>query len=139
MPRPTEADESTFATRPPRSAAAAESTGAARRRATGRVRSTAKSTADRTRTRTDAEVLDEARLLTVGWSDDLLTAERLRSELRIGQSRARALRDQLQAERTSQAAEPVAHDGMEAEPLDGLDETASQRQTELDTTPVGTA
>ena len=134
--RPTEADESAPATRPPRSAAAVESTGAAPRRATGRVPATAKSTADRTRT--DAEVLDEARLLTADWSDDRLTAERLRSELRIGQKRARALRDQLQAERTG-LAEPVAYDGFEAEPLDGLDEAASQRQRELDTAPIGTA
>ncbi|MFE7075758.1 DUF2637 domain-containing protein [Streptomyces sp. NPDC057620] len=136
--RPTEADESTPATRPPRSAAAVESTGAAPRRATGRIRATAKPTADRTHTRTDAEVLDEARLLTADWSDDRLSAERLRSELRIGQKRARALRDQLQAERNSQT-EPVTHDGFEAEPVDGLDEAASQRQRDLDTAPVGTA
>ncbi|MFB7934733.1 DUF2637 domain-containing protein [Streptomyces sp. NPDC056039] len=131
--RPTEADESAPATRPPRSAAAMESTGAAPRRATGQVRSTAKSTADRTRT--DAEVLDEARLLTADWGDDRLTAERLRSELRIGQKRARALRDQLQAERTSQAV-TSAYDEFEAEPLDGLDEAAYQRQRELDTVPA---
>ncbi|MEH0471893.1 DUF2637 domain-containing protein [Streptomyces sp. B21-097] len=136
--RPTEADESAPTPRPPRSAAVVESAGAAPRRATGRVRATAKSTADRTRTRTDAEVLDEARRLTADWSDDRLSAERLRSELRIGQKRARALRDQLQAERTGQA-EPVTHDGFEAEPLDGLDEAASQRHRELDTAPVGTA
>lgn len=134
--RPTEAAESAPSTRPPRSAAAVESTGAAPRRATGRVPATAKSAADRTRT--DAEVLTEARLLTADWSDDRLTAERLRSELRIGQSRARALRDQLQAERTGQA-EPVAYDRFEAEPLDGLAEAASQQQRELATAPVGTA
>ncbi|MFG2489892.1 DUF2637 domain-containing protein [Streptomyces caniferus] len=134
--RPTQADRAASTPPPPRSAAVAESTGAGPRRATGRVPATAKSTADRTRT--DAEVLDEARLLTADWSDDRLSAERLRSELRIGQKRARALRDQLQAERTSQA-EPVTHDGFEAEHLDGLDEAASQRQRELDTAPVGTA
>ncbi|WNM29239.1 DUF2637 domain-containing protein [Streptomyces sp. Li-HN-5-11] len=138
--RPSQADESVPATRPLRSAAAMESTGAAPRRANSRVRATTMSTAGRTRTRTrtEAEVLDEARLLTADWSDDWLTAERLRSELRIGQKRARALRDQLQAERTSQA-EPVAHDGFEAEPLNGLVEAASQRQRELGTAPVGTA
>ncbi|WP_327305898.1 DUF2637 domain-containing protein [Streptomyces sp. NBC_01298] len=110
---PTEADESAPAppARPPRSAAVAESTGAAPRRATGRVPAAAKSTTDRTRT--DAEILAEAQLLTADWSDDQLTAERLRSELRIGQIRARSLRDQLQAERTGQAG-----------PLDGLDEAA---------------
>ncbi|WP_282703399.1 DUF2637 domain-containing protein [Streptomyces sp. CC219B] len=136
--RPTEADESAPTTRPPRSAAVAESTGAAPRRATGQAPTTAKSTADRTRTRTDAEVLDEARLLTADWSDERLSAERLRSELRIGQKRARALRDQLQAERTGQAG-PVTHDGFEAEHLDGVDEAVSQRQRDLDTAPVGSA
>ncbi|MFI2718360.1 DUF2637 domain-containing protein [Streptomyces collinus] len=134
--RPTEADESAPATRPPRSATVAESTRAAPRRATGRVRATAKSTADRIRT--DAEVLDEARLLTAGWSDDRLTAERLRSELRIGQKRARALRDQLQAERNGRT-EPIAYDGFEAEPLDGHDEAASQRHRDPDTAAVDTA
>ncbi|MCT9076996.1 DUF2637 domain-containing protein [Streptomyces fulvoviolaceus] len=111
-------------------------TGAIPPRATGRRPTTAKSTADRTRT--DAEVLDEARLLTADWSADQLTAESLRRELRIGQKRARALRDQLQAERTGRA-ELVAYDGFEAEPLDALDEAASQRQRGLDTVPVGTA
>ncbi|KUF15598.1 DUF2637 domain-containing protein [Streptomyces silvensis] len=134
--QPTEADWAAPTPRPPRSVTVGESTGATPRQATGRVPTTAKSTADRTRT--DAEVLDEARLLTADWSDDRLTAERLRSELRIGQKRARALRDQLQAERTSQA-EPVTHDGFEAEHLDGLDEAASQQQRDLDTAPVGTA
>ncbi|MFI7393165.1 DUF2637 domain-containing protein [Streptomyces tendae] len=134
--RPTEADESAAVTRRPRPTTAVESTAAARRRAAGRGRATAKSSADRPRT--DAEVLAEARLLTADWSDDLLTAERLRSELRIGQRRARALRDQLQDERTRQAAEPVVYDGFEAEPLAGLDETsASQRQRQIDTSPVG--
>lgn len=127
--RPTETDESApaSAARPSRSAAVAESTGAVPRRATGRLPAT-RSTTDRTRTRTNAEVLDEARLLTAGWSEDQLTAERLRNELRIGQKRARVLRDQLQAERTQ--AKPVAYDGFAAEPLDGLDEAASQQQGE---------
>ena len=114
----------------------AESTGAAPRRATGRVPATAKSTADRTRT--DVEVLDEARLLTAGWSDDQLTAERLRGELRIGQKRARALRDQLQAERTGQVV-PVAYDGFEAESVDGLSEAVSRRERGLDMAPADTA
>ncbi|MBT2423496.1 DUF2637 domain-containing protein [Streptomyces sp. ISL-22] len=124
--RPTEADDSAPNTRPHRSVTVAESTGAAPRRATGRVPTTAKSTADRTRT--DAEILAEARRLSADWSDDRLTAERLRSALRIGQNRARALRDQLQAERTGQA-----------EPLDGLDEAASHRHRELDTASAGTS
>ncbi|KUL51040.1 hypothetical protein ADL30_28445 [Streptomyces sp. NRRL S-1521] len=124
-PKPTETDESTPAptARPPRSATVAESTGATPHRATGRAPTTAKSAADRTRT--DAEVLDEARRLTADWSDDQLTAERLRRELRIGQNRARTLRDQLQAERTGQAA-PVPRDGVDAESPDGPDEAASQ-------------
>jgi hypothetical protein len=133
--RPTEADQAARSTRPPGSAAAVESAKAAPRRATSRVPAIAKSAADRTRT--DAEVLDEARLLTADWSDDRLTAERLRSELRIGQSRARALRDQLQTERTDRP-DPVAYNGVEAEPLDGSDEAASERQRHLGTTPVGT-
>lgn len=133
--RPTEADQAARSTRPPGSAAAVESAKAAPRRATSRVPAIAKSAADRTRT--DAEVLDEARLLTADWSDDRLTAERLRSELRIGQSRARALRDQLQTERTDRP-DPVAYNGVEAEPLDGGDEAASERQRHLGTTPVGT-
>jgi hypothetical protein len=133
--RPTEATQAAPSTRPPRSAAVVESTGAVPRRATGRGPATAKSAADRART--DAEVLAEARLLTTDWSDDRLTAERLRSELRIGQTRARALRDQLQTERTDRP-DPVAYDGSEAEPLDGLDEAASERQRHLGTAPVGT-
>jgi hypothetical protein len=126
--KPTETDESAPdpAVRPPRSTVA-ESAGAAPRRATGRVRSAAKATADRPRPRTDAEALDEARLLTADWSDDQLTAERLRTQLRIGQGRARALRDQLQAERTVQT-ERVTHNGFAAEPPDGRDEAAPQRQ-----------
>jgi hypothetical protein len=134
--RATETDELAPATRPPWSAAAVESTGTAPPRATSRVRATAKSTANRTRT--DAEVLHEARRLTADWSDDRLSAERLRGDLRIGQKRARALRDQLQAERTGQA-EPVTHDGFEAEHLNGLDEAASRRQSDLDAGSVGTA
>ncbi|WP_369391156.1 DUF2637 domain-containing protein [Streptomyces sp. CG1] len=136
--RPTEADESAPATRPPRSATVVESAKAAPRRATSRVPATAKSTADRIRTRSKAEVLDEARLLTADWSDDRLTAERLRIELRIGQKPARDVRDQLQAERASRA-EPIAYDSSETGPLDGLDEAASQRQKELGTASVGTA
>ncbi|MEU6757365.1 DUF2637 domain-containing protein [Streptomyces sp. NPDC046685] len=120
---PTEADKSAPApARPPRSAAVAESTGAAPRRATGRIPTAAKPTTDRTRT--DAEILAEARALTADWPDDELTAEHLRRALRIGQTRARPLRDQLQADRTGQAA-PATHDSFEAGPLDGLDEATT--------------
>ncbi|MDN3023488.1 DUF2637 domain-containing protein [Streptomyces sp. S.PB5] len=134
VPRPTEADRAARSTRPSRSATAVESTGPAPRRATGRVPSTAKSVADRNRT--DAEVLAEARRLTADWSDDQLTAQRLRNELRISQTRARALRNQLQTERINRP-EPVAYDGLQAGPLDGSDDAASARQRHLDTAPVG--
>ncbi|MFJ3976530.1 DUF2637 domain-containing protein [Streptomyces sp. NPDC090021] len=110
--RPTKGAEAAHATRPDRPTTVAESTGAAPRRATGRVPTAAKSTADRTRTA--AEILDKARLLTADWTDDQLTAERLRTELRIGQKPARLLRDQLRAERTGQA-QPVADDDIKAE------------------------
>ncbi|MFH8292574.1 DUF2637 domain-containing protein [Streptomyces sp. NPDC018059] len=137
--RPTETDESApaRAARPPRSVVA-ESTGAAPRQATGRGPATAKSTADRTRSRTDAEVLDEARLLTAAWGDDELTAERLRTELRVGQKRARTVRDQLRAERTGHA-EPVVDDGFEAEPLESPDEATPQPQRELSAAPADAA
>ncbi|WP_327660890.1 MULTISPECIES: DUF2637 domain-containing protein [unclassified Streptomyces] len=125
---PTKANKSALAARPTRSAAVAESTGAASRRATGRVPAD-KSATDRPRALTDAEVLDKARLLTADWSDDQLTAERLRRDLQIGQKRARLLRDQLKAERTGKA-EPVTYDRSETESLDGLDEAASQQQGE---------
>ncbi|MFF7440719.1 DUF2637 domain-containing protein [Streptomyces sp. NPDC008122] len=123
---PTEGAEAAPATRPPRPTTVAESTGAAPRRATGRVPAAAKSTADRTRT--DADVLDKARLLTADWSDDQLAAERLRRELRIGLPRARTLRDRLQAERTGQAGS-VTDDGVKVGPLEELDEAASPAGT----------
>ncbi|MGY3337235.1 hypothetical protein ACVW0K_003334 [Streptomyces filamentosus] len=123
---PTEGAEAAPAIRPPRPTTVAESTGAAPRRATGRVPAAAKSTADRTRT--DADLLDKARLLTADWSNDQLTAEHLRRELRIGLPRARTLRDRLQAERTGQAG-AVTDDGFKAGPLEGLDEAASPAGT----------
>ncbi|MGW2582354.1 DUF2637 domain-containing protein [Streptomyces virginiae] len=115
--RPTEPDTPSPApaARPPRSTSVAESTGSAPRRATGRVPNAAKPTAHRNRT--DAEVLHQARLLTADWSDDQLTAERLRTTLRIGQKPARLLRNQLQAERTDQT-QPVTDGGFKAGPLD---------------------
>ncbi|GGY61156.1 DUF2637 domain-containing protein [Streptomyces anulatus] len=122
---PTEADTSATSSRSRQSAAVSASTGASPRRAAGRGRATAKSTADRPRT--DAEVLDEARLLTADWSDDRLTAMRLRSALEIGQKRARIVRDQLRAERTTNA-EPVTYGGVEGEPLGGLDDADQQQE-----------
>ncbi|WP_371791238.1 DUF2637 domain-containing protein [Streptomyces sp. NBC_01471] len=132
---PIGAGESAPATREPRSAAMAESTETSPLRATGRVTAAAESAVDRTRT--DAHILEEARDLTTDWSSDRLTADRLRSELRIGQIRARVVRDQLRAERAGQA-EPVAHNGFEAESLDGLDEAPSQQPKELDMAPAST-
>ncbi|MBU7597388.1 DUF2637 domain-containing protein [Streptomyces sp. P38-E01] len=119
--RPTAADTSAPAARPPQSANRAESAGGGPPRATGRVPT--KSTA--APTRIDGEALDEARLLTADWSDDQLTAERLRRELRIGQKRARALRDHLRAERTSQA-QHFCDDDVEIESPGSFDEAASQ-------------
>ncbi|MHB9759896.1 DUF2637 domain-containing protein [Streptomyces sp. BYX5S] len=133
---PTEADGSAPSARPARSAAVAESARVTPRRATGRVPSAAKSTVDRTRT--DAEVLNEARRLTADWSDDQLTAERLRSELRIGQDRSRALRNQLQADRTGQT-EPVPRDGSEDELAGELGEASSQQQKAQGAAPVDIA
>ncbi|MBP5868733.1 DUF2637 domain-containing protein [Streptomyces sp. LBUM 1478] len=136
VPRPTEATQVARSTRPTRSAAAVESTGAAPSRATGRATATAESAADRPRT--DAEVLAEARFLTADWSADRLTAQRLRSELRISQTRARTLRNQLKAERTDRP-DPVAYDDIEAEPpRDGPHEAASEHQRHLGTAAVGT-
>lgn len=136
VPRPTEATQVARSTRPPRSAAAVESTGAAPSRATGRATATAESAADRPRT--DAEVLAEARFLTADWSADRLTAQRLRSELRISQTRARTLRNQLKVERTDRP-DPVAYDDIEAEPpRDGPHEAASEHQRHLGTAAVGT-
>ncbi|WP_411076290.1 DUF2637 domain-containing protein [Streptomyces sp. cmx-4-7] len=116
---PAKGGESAPAARPHRSATVPGSTGATRRRATGPVPAAAKSTTGHTRT--DVDLLDKARLLTAGWSDDRLTAERLRSELRIGQKRARILRDRLQAERTSQA-RSTEGDDPEAGPPEGVAE-----------------
>lgn len=120
--KPSEADASPPAARAPQRGSRAESTGVAPPRTAGRV-PTSKSASGPTRT--DAEALSEARLLTADWSDDQLTAERLRRELRIGQKRARALRNQLQAERTSQG-QHFTNDDFESEPSGRLDEAASQ-------------
>jgi hypothetical protein len=56
--------------------------------------------------RTDAEVLAEARMVTAEWADAALTADRLRTALRIAPKRAQAVRDTLRAER-EEAAVPV--------------------------------
>ncbi|MFD4477188.1 DUF2637 domain-containing protein [Streptomyces sp. NPDC058471] len=121
--------------RPPQSAVVAEPTGAAPSRATGGLTTASKPPADRIRT--DAEVLNEARLLTSDWGDAQLTAERLRNELRIGQKRARLVRDQLQAERTGQA-ESDADEGLGDEAPGGRD-AGPPRQRDAANAPTGTA
>ncbi|MFG3211066.1 DUF2637 domain-containing protein [Streptomyces tendae] len=135
-PKPTEATQAAPTTRPLQSSGAVESTGTAPRRARRRAPATAESAADRPRT--DDEVLAEARRLTTDWSADQLTAQSLRTKLRISQNRARVVRDQLKAERTDRP-DPVAHDDIKAEPLDGPDEAASEHQRHLDVAPVGVA
>ncbi|WP_416984416.1 DUF2637 domain-containing protein [Streptomyces sp. T028] len=131
--KPTEAAQAVRPTRPPRSAATVGSTEADSNRANGRAPAPAESAVDRPRT--DAEVLAEARLLTADWSTDRLTAQRLRSELRISQNRARTLRNQLTAERSNRP-EPVAADDIKTGPLNGPEEAASRHQRHLDTPPV---
>ncbi|WP_308314387.1 DUF2637 domain-containing protein [Streptomyces sp. GbtcB7] len=133
--KPTEATQAARPTRPPRSAAAVDSTEAAPHRARRQAPATAESATDRNRT--DAEVLDEARLLTADWSADRLTAQRLRTELRISQTRARTLRNQLKTERADRP-DRVAYDDIEAEPVNGLDEATSEHHGHLGTATVGT-
>ncbi|MEV6589850.1 DUF2637 domain-containing protein [Streptomyces acidicola] len=130
---PAQATKAARSNRPPRSASAVESAGAAPRRARRRAPTTTESAPDRPRT--EDEVLDEARLLTTDWSADQLTAQSLRTKLRISQNRARVVRDQLKAERTDQP-DPIAHDDIEAEPLDGPEEAASEHPRHIDTAPV---
>ncbi|CAH9416244.1 hypothetical protein SGL43_03267 [Streptomyces globisporus] len=120
----TGADESPVTARPPRSTTMAKSTEAAPHETTGPRLTSTESATDRHRT--DAEVLAEGRRLTADWSDDQLTAKRLRSELRIAQTRARTVRDQLRAERASRP-EPGADEGFEGDPL-GIHEDATTRQ-----------
>ncbi|WP_042383079.1 DUF2637 domain-containing protein [Streptacidiphilus melanogenes] len=66
------------------------------RRATGTVPPAART---KRPTRTTDELLTEARALSADWSDDALTADRLRVELRTSAANARNLRDTLKAER----------------------------------------
>ncbi|MFF5675283.1 DUF2637 domain-containing protein [Streptomyces hygroscopicus] len=71
------------------------------RRATGRVPEAARATRPK---RTPAELLDEARSATADWSDEELTAERIRKAVRTSAEKARGLRDALRAERAESAA-----------------------------------
>ncbi|MHA6762015.1 DUF2637 domain-containing protein [Streptacidiphilus sp. PAMC 29251] len=66
------------------------------RRATGSVPTAAK---NRRPSRSAAELLSEARLATVTWSDAELTADRIRAAVHTSSVNARTLRDALRAER----------------------------------------
>ncbi|OCC09134.1 hypothetical protein A3Q37_05157 [Streptomyces sp. PTY087I2] len=117
--------ESALVARPPRSTTVAKSTEVAPHGTTGPRLTSTESAADRHRT--DAEVLAEGRRLTADWSDDQLTAKRLRSELRIAQTRAGAVRDRLRAERASRP-EPVADDGFGGQHLGTYDDAKFQQR-----------
>jgi hypothetical protein len=54
--------------------------------------------------RSDAELLAQAREVTAGWPAERVTADAMRTALRIGPVRARSLRDALRAERTGEPA-----------------------------------
>ncbi|PBC72157.1 uncharacterized protein DUF2637 [Streptomyces sp. TLI_235] len=77
------------------------------RRATGTVPQSART---KVPTRTAEELLAEARSATAGWSDEELTAERIRTAVRTSADRARTLRDTLKAERTTPPEPPTAAD-----------------------------
>jgi hypothetical protein len=66
------------------------------RRATGTVPTVARS---KRLSRSPAELLDEARSATAGWSDAELTADRIRAAVHTSSASARTLRDALRAER----------------------------------------
>lgn len=96
-PEPVDADETGPDSPPPAPpGVVAESTGVRPRRATGRVPVAAKS-ARPDRTRTLDELLDEARESTA--ADSELSAEKIRTTLRVGSGKARQIRDLLHAER----------------------------------------
>ncbi|GHA00011.1 hypothetical protein GCM10010371_69120 [Streptomyces subrutilus] len=87
----------------PQLVAAAELTRS--RRATGRVPAVARSTRP---TRTDVELLAEARSLTESWPVEKLTGEGIRKALRTSAAKARIVREALRAERERDAAAAVA-------------------------------
>lgn len=70
------------------------------RRATGRVPQSARAGRPN---RTAAQLLDEARSATADWTDDELTAERIRKAVRTSSEKARGLRDTLRAERAERS------------------------------------
>ncbi|GAA4296924.1 hypothetical protein GCM10023086_10830 [Streptomyces venetus] len=63
----------------------------------------AKPKAGKPRARSFEDALSEARTVTADWSEGELTADRLRSTLRISQDNARKVRDALKTERTAPA------------------------------------
>ncbi|MFE7014482.1 DUF2637 domain-containing protein [Streptomyces sp. NPDC057651] len=71
------------------------------RRATGRVPDVARTPRPK---RTADELLSEARTATADWSDERLTAEGIRREVRTSPANARTLRDTLRSERGLQVA-----------------------------------
>ncbi|MEW2140338.1 DUF2637 domain-containing protein [Streptomyces sp. NPDC005409] len=75
------------------------------RRATGRVPAAARSTRP---TRTEVELLAEARSLTESWPVEKLTGEGIRKALRTSPAKARIVRETLKAERERDAAAAVA-------------------------------
>ncbi len=68
------------------------------RRATGSVPTAARS---KRPVRTPSELLAEARSATADWSDDHLTADRIREAVHTSAVNARSLRDALKAERAN--------------------------------------
>ncbi|MFD7235071.1 hypothetical protein ACFWAT_07145 [Streptomyces syringium] len=86
---------------PVRSIRALAADARAPRRATGRVPDSARSPRP---TRTDIELLTEARAVTAGWAEKELTAEAIRKALHTAPAKARALRETLKAERAEGAA-----------------------------------
>ncbi|MER8159558.1 DUF2637 domain-containing protein [Streptomyces sp. NPDC094472] len=77
------------------------------RRTPGRVPPSARTTRPK---RTPAQLLDEARSATAEWSDEELTADRIRKEVRTSAEKARGLRDALRAERAARMADDAVTD-----------------------------
>lgn len=77
--------------------------------------------------RTAEEILAEARQVTEVWPDAALTADGIRTAVRVAQATARTLRDTLKAERQA-AASPVLH---------SVDPGAEQEDTEPDAEHAG--
>ncbi|MEU3856059.1 DUF2637 domain-containing protein [Streptomyces sp. NPDC028722] len=70
------------------------------RRSAPKAKAKTKAKAVKPRARSFEDVLSEARTVTAGWPEGELTADRLRTTLRISQDNARKVRDALKTERT---------------------------------------